>query len=144
MNSYQHLPKSIVDESLAQPVLQGKRQLEPLLSFAKNKGIPLQIVEDHKVMDNKAEVHRTEADLWLCLEGKVQFVCGGTLNNPYIRKHADGTEDEQELRAASIHNGERITMCAGDWLWIPAGVPHQHFTEGTARLAVIKIPQKVA
>ena len=30
----------------------------------------------------------------------------------------------------------------GDWLWIPAGEPHQHSATGTARLVIIKIPSK--
>ena len=112
MNSFIHIPKSVINESLAQAPVAGKRQLEPLMAIAKAGGVPLNILEDHQITNNEAEVHTEEADLWLCLEGEITFIC-------------DDTD---------------VLLKPGDWLWIPTGVPHQHNTSGTARLVIIKIP----
>ncbi len=78
-----------------------------------SKEFPVGILEDTDVSDNLAEVHAKEADLWLGLEGEIEFIV----------------------------DGKKIIVRKGDWLYIPAGVPHQHNKPaGTARLAIIKIP----
>lgn len=137
--NYIHISKSRVDEALAQAPVQGKRQLEPLKSLAIETGSPLKIIElDHHV--NVPEVHRYLDDLWYCIEGEVRFFVGGTMIEPRTRTASDGTLDETEIRAKSIEGGKEIVMRPGDWLWIPAGEPHQHTTKETARLFIIKIP----
>ena len=141
MNTFVYIPKSVVDESLGQEPRAGKHLLEPLMALAKAGNMPLNILEDHQVMDNEAEIHTEEADLWLCLGGEVTFTCGGEMDAPWNKKRADGSEDSTQVKAKSISNGDLITMKPGDWLWIPAGVPHQHNTSGTARLAIIKVPK---
>lgn len=135
-----HIPKSRVDETLGQSPVQGKKLLEPLKSIAAHTGCPLQIIElDHHT--NVPEVHKYLDDLWCCIEGEVRFFVGGTMIKPGIRTAPDGTLDETEMRAKGLEGAEEILIKPGDWLWIPAGKPHQHITGDTARLIIIKIPR---
>lgn len=138
-----YISKHQIDETLTVTPVVGKKNLEPFLAFAKAAGLPFSILEDHQVIDNNAEVHLDEADLWLCLQGEVQFICDGQLVDPWFSKKADGSENTRELRAKTISGGATHTLKPGDWLWIPAGVPHQHNAASTARLIIIKIPNKV-
>lgn len=141
MHSFVHIPKSLIDETLAQEPQQGKRELEPLKAFSKQAGIAFNILEDSQVENNQAEVHQEQADLWLCLEGEVAFICSGEMNEPRFRALPDGSENQKEIYAETISGGTEVVLKAGDWLWIPAGVPHQHNTSDTARLIIIKIPK---
>lgn len=125
---------------LNQAPVQGKRLLDPLKAFSKAEGVPFNILEDKNV-DNDAEVHTHEADLWYCLEGEVTFVVGGEMVDPKPKDNKDGTFDNRELKSKEIISGTEISMKAGDWLWIPAGEPHKHKTDSVARLVIIKIPQ---
>ncbi|RJQ36766.1 cupin domain-containing protein [Candidatus Parcubacteria bacterium] len=133
--------KSAIDETLGTEPSAGKRLLEPLKSLALRHGLPINILEDYAVV-NEAEVHRHESDLWQCLEGEVTFVYGGELVEPWAKKLLDGGVDDREIKASEIRNGTEVALRPGDWLWIPAGQPHAHRAEGTARLVIIKIPAK--
>lgn len=132
--------KERIEETLKSVPSQGKRLLEPLKSLAAQHSLPFNILEDMEV-SNDAEVHTHEGDLWYCMQGEVTFVCGGELVDPKIKIKKDGTEDPREINAKRMKNGETMEIGAGDWLWIPAGEPHQHMCKGTARLAIIKIPK---
>jgi mannose-6-phosphate isomerase-like protein (cupin superfamily) len=136
------IKKAEIDKALTTPATKGKKSLEPFKSFAEANNLPMNIVEDMEVSDNNAEVHKGEGDLWLCLEGKVKFIYGGELVDPWPRKKSDGSFDESEMRAKEIKNGTETMLEPGDWLWIPAGEPHQHVCEGVGRLMIIKIPSK--
>ena len=127
-------------ETLAAAPVQGKKSLEPLRTFSKETGFPLNIVENHEVTDNLAEVHMHEADLWGCIEGEATFICGGEMVDPWCKENKDGTKDEREIKAKEIKGGTEIVLKKGDWLWIPAGEPHQHQATGTARMLIIKVP----
>lgn len=135
------IPKPKIDETLSQSPARGKRLLEPLKALAAEAKLPLNILEDKEV-SNEAEVHRHEGDLWQCLEGEVTFVYGGEMVNPWAKQLPDGGTDDREIKAKEIAHGTEAVLKPGDWLWIPAGQPHLHKTEGTARLAIIKIPAK--
>lgn len=135
-----YIAKSRIDETLAGQAAAGKKLLEPFKSFSSANGLPFNILEDHQLLENDAEVHQHEADLWFCLEGEVTFVCDGEMENLWFKKLPDGSEDRREIKAKSIRGGATYVLKPGDWLWIPAGVPHQHTCSGTARLVIIKIP----
>jgi len=129
-----------VKEALATPALQGKRLLEPLKSIWMETGSPVNILEDKEVI-NDAEVHVNEADLWFVLEGEVTFIHGGEMVDSWFGKNEDGSENKSEIKAKDIKGGEEVTLGVGDWFWIPAGVPHLHKTDGTCRMAIIKVPK---
>ncbi len=134
------ITKEDIIRTLSSLSTQGKRLLEPLKTFSKEHGVPFNVLEDNNII-NEAEVHTHEADLWHCLEGEVKFTYGGEMANPWLKQNADGTLDEREIKAKEILGGTEITLRPGDWLFIPAGEPHAHKTEGVARLVIIKIPK---
>ncbi len=134
-----HVKKALIEETLAAAPAPGKKMLEPLKSFAKANGLPLNILEDQEV-ENKAELHRHEADLWHCLSGEVRFELGGELVDPIAKTLVDGSTDEREWKGSAIKGGKAVTLTVGDWLFIPAGEPHRHGATGNARLVIIKIP----
>lgn len=129
------IKKEFMQETLKTPATQGKRTLEPLKSFAKENGVPLNILEDREV-SNEGEIHEFEGDLWQCLEGEVTFVCGGVLES----KKAHPTK-EGEWTGSGIGGGKEFLLHPGDWLWVPPGEPHLHRATGTARLFIIKVPK---
>lgn len=133
------LKKKDVDAMCTTISIAGKNLLEPLKSMAIEYALPFKILEDHHVI-NDAEVHLHEGDLWCCLEGEVKFVYGGTLVEPQVKVRKDGTKDANEQFGKEISGGTEVVVTPGDWLWIPAGEPHQHSCTGTARLMIIKIP----
>lgn len=126
--------KEEIDKTLATEPTKGKKLLEPLKSLAQEKGLPIKILEDMEVT-NEAEVHEKEGDLWQCLEGEVIFLCGGELENP--EKHPTKLG---EWKGSGVKGGSQIILRTGDWLWIPAGEPHQHKCAGVARMVIIKVP----
>ncbi len=132
--------KEEVAETLASIPKQGKKSLEPLKSLALANKLPFNILEDHQILENDAEAHTHECDLWICLEGEPTFIYGGEMVNPWYGKLPDGSENQREIKAKEIRNGTKVVLKPGDWLWIPAGQPHQHNCAGTTRLAIIKIP----
>lgn len=128
--------KEDIDRYLATAPVRGKHLLEPLKSLAESLGGSLKILEDAYVSDNEAEVHDTERDIWLCLEGQPTFVHGGELVRP--RQVGDG-----EWKAKEIKGGTTLVLQPGDWLEIPAFEPHQHnCPDGVARMVIIKVPVK--
>ncbi|MBI2476237.1 MAG: hypothetical protein HYV67_03265 [Candidatus Taylorbacteria bacterium] len=132
------IKKGDIEKTLSAKPVAGKNMLEPFRSFALENKLPLSILEDTTV-SNDAEVHMREGDLWLCLEGEAEFVCGGALKTARRRLLPTGAENPNELFGPAISGGQTFTLHAGDWLWIPAGEPHQHSAHGTARLVIIKI-----
>lgn len=133
------LKKEDIEAICAHAPMGGKHLLEPLKSRADAYRLPFKILEDHQV-NNEAEVHVDQGDLWYCLEGNPTFIYGGILVDPQIKIRKNGTKDINELFAKKISGGITVTLKPGDWLWIPAGQPHQHLCSETARLMIIKIP----
>ena len=115
-----HIPKENIDATLKNSPVKGKNLLEPFRTFALQNKLPFAILEDTSV-ENDAEVHVKEGDLWFCLEGEAKFVCGGEMVEPKCRLNADGTENKNELFASKIKDGGEFVVRAGDWLLIPAG-----------------------
>ena len=103
----------------------------------------VQILEDDHIENNIVELHRHEADLWVCLSGEVTFQVGGKMPGMYAKKLPDGGTDDREMKSETIEGAETYVAREGDTLWIPAGVPHVHNTKTNARLFVIKIPQEL-
>ena len=133
-------PKGGIGEILNQEIREGKRELEPLKSFSKLEGIPFNILEDTNVV-NEIEIHTNMVDLWYCIEGEVTFTLGGTPIEPYAKVNKDGSLSETEIRTERVEGSSEKVLKSGDWLWIPAGVPHAHKCEGTSRLIIIKVPR---
>jgi mannose-6-phosphate isomerase-like protein (cupin superfamily) len=72
----------------------------------------------HREADGEAELHETQADIFVVQHGAATLVVGGEL--------VDGkTTAKGEVRAPSINGGLRKPIGPGDVVHIPAKVPHQ-------------------
>ncbi len=74
----------------------------------------------HRQGNGSAELHETEADLFVVESGSAKMIVGGTIVNPK-------NTAPHEVRGASIQGGEEKLLGVGDIVHIPARVPHQLF-----------------
>jgi mannose-6-phosphate isomerase-like protein (cupin superfamily) len=65
-----------------------------------------------------AEVHTSEADVWYVIDGGCVLEVGGTV----VGGHE---ESPGQIRGTAISGGEEHTIAKGDFIRIPAGVPHR-------------------
>jgi len=66
----------------------------------------------------QSEIHRDWNDNIFIQEGEASFIVGGAA--------IDAKEREPgELRGSAITGGNTVAMHAGDYLFVPAGLPHQ-------------------
>ena len=65
-----------------------------------------------------AEVHTAEADVWYVIDGGCVLEVGGTV----VGGHE---ESPGQIRGTGITGGEEHTIAKGDFVRIPAGVPHR-------------------
>ena len=82
----------------------------------------------------EAEVHETQADVFVVQAGNATLLVGGEVEN-------GRTTAPNEVRAPSIKGGERKALAPGDIVHIPAKVPHQLLLEPGARFTyfVVKV-----
>ena len=130
-----------VGEILVTAPTPGKTQIEPFHSFMKSQGAPFSILEDTAVESNKVELHTDEEDVWVCLQGEAWFKLGGEMVDPFPST-SGGAPNVKEMRSQEVQGATTVIMKPGEWLWIPAGVPHQHGASGTARFMVFKCKPK--
>jgi len=64
-----------------------------------------------------AEVHEHQADAWYVIDGGCVFVTGGSIIN-------GAQSGPGEIRGASISGGDEHHIAKGDFISVPAGVPH--------------------
>jgi mannose-6-phosphate isomerase-like protein (cupin superfamily) len=65
----------------------------------------------------KAEVHETETDVWCVIDGGADFVTGGSL--------IGGAQiSPGQIRGSGINGGQERKIAKGDFIRVPAGVPH--------------------
>ena len=70
-----------------------------------------------RTLPGKAEVHENQADVWYVIDGGCEFVTGG--------KVVDGKpESPGETRGTGISGGDEHHLAKGDFIRVPAGVPH--------------------
>jgi mannose-6-phosphate isomerase-like protein (cupin superfamily) len=87
------------------------------------KGRPLVEVDAFKIHASrregpgKAEVHVRDTDVIYVLDGSATIVTGGSVVDPQ-------TVATDEIRGASIANGENRALQKGDVMVVPDGVPH--------------------
>lgn len=129
------IKKQDIIGSFTTDVKAGKHPLP--LSSAKDIASTIFIMEASGVpiAEAGAEIHKTLHDLFFCIGGEIQFVCGGELVGPVTKEGG-----ENELRSREIKGGTEFTLNPGDWLFIPAGTAHKNGCAGTSRLMVVKIP----
>lgn len=110
------------------------------VAAAFERGAPLIETDTYKVHASRrerpgqAEVHERDTDIIYVLKGSVTFVTGGTV--------IDGaTTGPAEIRGTGIKGGEARRLVQGDFVIVPAGVPHW-FEEVDAPFLyyVVKVP----
>lgn len=91
----------------------------------------------HREANGEAELHETQADVFIVQSGEGTLIVGGTV--------VDGkTTAAGEIRGPSIQGGEKKKLSAGDVVHIPAGTPHQTMVDKGKQItyAVVKIDSK--
>lgn len=85
----------------------------------------------------QAELHQTKNDIFYVISGACTLVTGGTIPNAK-------TTQVHEIRGTSISGGQKRKIGPGDFLTIPAGVPHQMLLEPGTEIsyAVVKVNTK--
>ena len=72
----------------------------------------------HREVSGEAELHETQADLFVVQTGDATIIVGGTVVDPK-------TTAPHEVRGPSIKDGERKHLGPGDIMHIPPKTPHQ-------------------
>jgi len=79
---------------------------------------PYSVNMEHRIMSQAASVHETEAELFYVIDGTGTLVTGGKL----VEEKRTNAEN---LSGTSIQGGVSKKVAKGDWIMVPAGVPHQ-------------------
>lgn len=77
----------------------------------------------HRQGNGSAELHETEADLFVVESGSARLIVGGKIVDPK-------TTAPNEVRGPSIEGGVEKTLEPGDIVHIPAKTPHQLLLNG--------------
>ena len=85
----------------------------------------------------QAELHQTKNDVFYVISGSCTLVTGGTIPGQHIT-------GPHEIRGVSISGGQKRKIGPGDFLTIPAGVPHQMLLDPGTEItyAVVKVNTK--
>ena len=70
-------------------------------------------------MNQAASVHETEAELFYVIDGAGTLVTGGKLKE-------EKRTNAENLTGSAIEGGVSKRVAKGDWILVPAGVPHQY------------------
>src|SRR5437879_948478 len=90
----------------------GESEINLIERTADHAGILLR-----RTAPGKAEVHETETDVWYVIDGGCVFVTGGSLIGG--AKISPG-----QIRGSGISGGDERKIAKGDFIRVPAGVPH--------------------
>jgi len=92
----------------------------PLASVPVFKIGPFNVNVEHRLgapaAVQAASVHDKDAELFYMMDGTATLVTGGKL--------VEGTKDGDNWRGKSIEGGKSQKMSKGDFMMVPAGVPH--------------------
>jgi uncharacterized RmlC-like cupin family protein len=85
----------------------------------------------------EAELHQTKNDIFYIVSGSCTLVTGGTIPN-------SRTTQSNEIRGPAVSGGTKHKLGPGDFLTIPAGIPHQMLLDAGAEItyAVVKVNVK--
>ena len=100
-------------DALAKKLDANKVATEPLGSDGKSN-----FMIAHREASGQAEVHDTETDILVFVEGQVTIVHGGTVVDGKVT--APG-----QTRGSGITGGTEVSLGPGDVLHVPPKVPHQ-------------------
>ena len=100
---------------------------------------PYNVNMEHRIMNQAASVHETEAELFYVIDGAGTLVTGGKL----VEEKRTNAEN---LSGTGITGGVSKRVAKGDWILVPAGVPHQYpAVDGSGlTLMSLHLPKKVS
>jgi mannose-6-phosphate isomerase-like protein (cupin superfamily) len=94
--------------------------------------VPYRMGLEYRSPKGIASVHKNDGEFMYVLEGEGNIPTGGTVVNP---KDSGANIDGDALQGATEHH-----MKKGDFIYVPAGVPHLAVTDGTFVLATLHVP----
>jgi len=99
---------------------------------------PYNVNMEHRIMGQAASVHETEAELFYVLDGAGTLVTGGKLKE-------EKRTNAENLTGSGIEGGASKRVSKGDWIMVPAGVPHQYpsVDAGGLTLMSLHLPKKL-
>jgi uncharacterized RmlC-like cupin family protein len=91
----------------------------------------------YRSASGEAELHQTKSDVFYVVSGSCTLLTGGTVAKPR-------TTQPHEIRGPSVAGGQQRKLHPGDFVSIPAGVPHQMILDsgGEISYAVVKVNSK--
>ena len=100
---------------------------------------PYNVNMEHRIMNQAASVHETEAELFYVIDGAGTLVTGGKLKE-------EKRTNAENLTGSAIEGGVSKRVAKGDWILIPAGVPHQYpgVEAGGLTLMSLHLPKKTS
>ena len=113
------------EKKLAPKIDAHKIASQPLGSYGNHT---LSII--HREGSGEAELHETQADLFVVHSGEATLVVGGSLVDPK-------TTAPHEVRGPSIKDGERKRLGPGDVVHIPAKTPHQLMVDSGKQITYV-------
>ena len=98
---------------------------------------PYSVNMEHRIMGQAASVHETEAELFYVVDGAGTLVTGGKLKE-------EKRTNAENLTGSGIEGGVSKKVSKGDWIMVPAGVPHQYpsVDAGGLTLMSLHLPKK--
>ncbi len=100
---------------------------------------PYNVNMEHRIMGQAASVHETEAELFYVVDGAGTLVTGGKLKE-------EKRTNAENLTGSGIEGGVSKKVSKGDWIMVPAGVPHQYpsVDAGGLTLMSLHLPKKIS
>jgi quercetin dioxygenase-like cupin family protein len=85
----------------------------------------------------EAELHNTKNDIFYVVSGGCTLLTGGTVDKPR-------TTAPSEIRGSAVVGGQKRKLGPGDFISIPAGIPHQMLLDPGTEItyAVVKVNTK--
>jgi len=100
-------------KKLAAKMDQNKVATEALVNYGNHN-----LMVAHREADGQAELHETQADIFVVESGEGTLVVGGTVADPK-------TVSPHEVRGTSVQDGVKKHLAPGDIVHIAARTPHQ-------------------
>jgi uncharacterized RmlC-like cupin family protein len=93
-----------------------------------------QMSVSYRNASGEAELHHTKNDIFYVISGGCTLVTGGTVDKPRITQ-------PNEIRGTGVSGGQKRKLGPGDFLTIPAGIPHQMLLDAGTEItyAVVKV-----
>jgi uncharacterized RmlC-like cupin family protein len=96
-----------------------------------------QMSMSYRNASGEAELHNTKNDIFYVISGGCTLLTGGKVEKPR-------TTQPNEIRGSAVSGGQKRKLGPGDFISIPAGIPHQMLLDPGTEItyAVVKVNTK--